>query len=75
MLIKVKFLKDNQPTGREYTYSSPEPVGKGDIVQINDSARGIVTDIDINEKDLSFPIDKIKEIKGKVESEESNGEN
>ena len=41
-LIKCRFLKDGQPTGKAYTYDSPEVVKPGDIVQINNSATGVV---------------------------------
>ena len=42
MLIKCKFLKENVPAGREYTYRSDGPVKVGDLVQINSSAKGVV---------------------------------
>ena len=33
-IIKLKFLRDGQPAGREYTYFTPVPVAVGDLVEI-----------------------------------------
>lgn len=65
-LIKVKFLKGEVPSGRPYTYYSNELVKPGDLVQINESAKGVVTDIDVQEEEIEAFKDKVKTIKGKV---------
>ena len=52
MLIKVQFLKGDKPSGRAYTYHSDVLVKVGDKVQINSSAKGIVTEIDVPEEKL-----------------------
>ena len=52
MLIKVQFLKGDKPSGRAYTYHSDVLVKVGDKVQINSSAKGIVTEIDVQRKRL-----------------------
>lgn len=67
MLIKCKFLKDGKPSGRDYSYRTPEVVKVGDMVQINDSAKGIVTVVDVSESEIADFADQIKTIIGKVE--------
>lgn len=64
MLIKCKFLKDEKPTGREYTYCTTEIVKIGDIVLINSSAKGVVTAVDVPEEEVAAFADKIKTIVG-----------
>ena len=65
-IIKVKFLKDGQETGRPYTYFSNEVVAVGDTVQINESAKGAVTEVDVPESEIEAFKDKVKTIVGKV---------
>lgn len=72
MLIKCRFLKNEAPYGREYTYRSEVKVAVGDIVQINASARGMVTEIDIPEEKVKDFADKIKTIIGKVEEKNND---
>lgn len=67
MLIKCKFLKDGKPSGRDYTYRTPEAVKIGDMVQINDSAKGVVTMVDVAEEEVAAFADRIKMIIGKTE--------
>ncbi|ENZ44529.1 hypothetical protein HMPREF1085_02353 [Enterocloster bolteae 90A9] len=74
MLIKVQFLKEDKPSGREYTYRSDVPVKVGDKVQINSSAKGIVTEIDVPEEEVAAFADKVKSIVGLVEESETNKE-
>lgn len=74
MLIKVKFLKGEKPSGREYTYRSDGQVNVGDMVQINSSAKGIVTEIDVPEEEVAAFADKVKSIVGLVEESETNKE-
>ena len=69
MLIKCKFLKDNAPAGREYTYRANMSVKVGDLVQINSSAKGIVTAVDVPEEEVAAFADKIKNIQGLIESD------
>lgn len=66
-IIKVRFLKDGKPAGMNYTYFSENPVAIGDIVKVNEQAKGIVTDIDIPEEDIVGFKDKVKFIHGRVE--------
>jgi hypothetical protein len=66
-IIKVKFLKDGQPSGRAYTYYSEKPVEVGDKVQINLQSVGVVTDINVPEEEITPYKDKVKFIYGKYE--------
>lgn len=65
-IIKVRFLKGEVPNGRAYTYFSEEPILVGDLVQINSSAKGIVTEVGVSESEIEAFRDKVKTIKGKV---------
>ena len=65
-IIKVKFLKGEIPSGKAYTYFSDEDVSIGDLVQINSSAKGIVTEVDVLESEIEAFRDKVKTIKGKI---------
>lgn len=67
MLIKCKFLKENVPVGREYTYRTPEVVKVGDTVQINEKAKGVVTMVNVPEAEVRAFADRLKSIIGKVE--------
>lgn len=66
MLIRVQFLKGDKPSGRAYTYHSGVPVNVGDMVQINSSAKGVVTEIDVPEEEVAAFPDKVKSIVGKL---------
>ena len=67
MYIKVKFLKNGEPHGREYTYKATFPVEVGQEVILPGGGNGIVTDIDVPEKDVESFNDKIKEVESVVE--------
>ena len=70
MYIKVKFLKNDEPHGREYTYKATFPIRVGQEVILPGGGNGIVTEINVPEKDVESFKDKIKEIESVVE--ESN---
>ena len=73
-LIKLKFLRDGQPSGREYTYISKSAVEVGDTVQVReaeegkDAPKGIVTAINVPESEVESFKDRLKEIVGKVDN-------
>ncbi|WP_243109972.1 hypothetical protein [Clostridium sp. E02] len=69
-IIKVKFLKGEIPSGKAYTYFSDEEVSIGDLVQINSSAKGVVTEIDVPESEIKAFTLKVKTIVGKVTEKE-----
>ena len=67
MYIKVKFLRNGEPHGREYTYKATFPVEVGKEVILPGGGNGIVTEINVPEKDVESFKDKIKEIESVVE--------
>lgn len=67
MYIKVKFLRDNKPTGREYTYSATDNVQVGNEVILPSGGNGVVTEINVPEESVADFKDKVKEICGVVE--------
>ena len=66
MIIKCKFLKDGTPQGRDYTYFSNSDVSVGDTVQINEKAKGVVTEIDVAESEIQAFKGAVKTIDGKI---------
>ena len=67
MYIKVKFLKNGEPHGREYTYKATFPVRVGHEVILPSGGNGIVTRINVPEVESESFKDKIKEIESVVE--------
>ena len=65
-IIKVKFLRDGQPSGRAYTYYSEKPVEVDEKVQINLQMVGVVTEVDVREEEIADYKDKVKFIAGKI---------
>lgn len=69
-IIKVKFLKNGEPSGREYTYFSYEDVHVGDEVIIRrdstGTTNGIVTAIDVPYSEIAKFASKAKAIWSKV---------
>jgi hypothetical protein len=68
-ILKVRFLKDGQPSGRSYTYFSETEVKVGDMVQVNLQAKGTVVEVDVPEEEIKDFRDKVKFIHGKIEVE------
>lgn len=68
-IIKLKFIRDGKPTGRDYTYFTPEPVEVGDAVDIM-TDRGIttgqITFTDVPEEEIAPFKDRAKSIIGKT---------
>lgn len=69
MIIKARFLKDGEPSGREYSYISDIEVQVGDRVMLNDTSKGIVTAVDVPEEEIAAFADRLKKIVGMAESE------
>ena len=67
MYIKVKFLKNGEPHGREYTYKAAFPVRVGQEVLLPGGGNGVVTEINVTEEEVERFKDKIKEIESMVE--------
>ena len=70
MYIKVKFLKNGEPNGREYTCKSTFPVRVGQEVILPGGGNGVVTEINVPEKEVESFKDKIKEIESVEESKQ-----
>lgn len=67
-IIKVRFLRDEKPYGREYSYLTPEEVQAKDIVEMETKtgiAKGVVTQINVPESEIASFKDKMKTIVGK----------
>lgn len=71
-IIKVRFTKDGQPHGREYSYLTPVEVEVGDLVELpsrNGTAKGIVTQLNVPAGEIEAFKDRVKSIIGKAELE------
>lgn len=68
MFIKIKFIKNEKPSGREYAYRSQIPVEVGDLVELPSGGIGVVIDVNVPEEEVESYKDKIKEISGRKES-------
>lgn len=66
MLIRVQFLKGDKPSGRAYAYRTSEAVKVGDLVGLPNSAKGVVTEVDVPEEEVAAFADKVKSITGKI---------
>jgi len=72
-IIKLRFIRNGQPQGREYTYYTPVEVAVSDIVEIEARegiAKGIVTQVNVPEEEIAPFKDRAKSIIGKVQVEE-----
>lgn len=67
MYVKVKFIKNGEPRGREYTYKSTFPVRVGQEVILPGGGNGVVTEINVPEESVAAFADKVKEIEDVVE--------
>ena len=67
MYVKVKFLKNGEPYGREYTYKATFPVRVGQEVILPGGGNGIVSEINVTEESVAAFVDKVKEIESVVE--------
>lgn len=66
--IKAKFLKEDKPTGRAYTYRTEDDVKPGDIVTDDKGSKLLVVDEPVDaDWILAYGSDKIKVVKKYVE--------
>ena len=70
MYIKVKFLKNGEPKGREYTYKAIFTVRVGQEVILPGGGNGVVTEINVPEEEVESFKDKIKEVESVEESKQ-----
>lgn len=69
-VIKLRFVRNGEPSGREYTYFTNVDVVVGDLVDIDGRrglSQGIVTAIDVPEEEIAPFKDVAKTIIGKSE--------
>lgn len=66
MYIKVKFLKNGEPYGIEYTYKATFPVHVEQEVILPGGGNGVVTEINVPEGSVAAFADKVKEIEDVV---------
>ena len=69
-LIKLKFLKDGVPFGREYTYYSIEDVEVNDTVTITDNTLGVVMATHVPDEEIESFRDRVKTIDGLYDESE-----
>lgn len=70
-VIKLKYLRGGQPSEREYTFFTPEPVEVGDIVDIavvspDNTSQGMVTAVNVPLEEIEAFKDRAKTIIGKA---------
>lgn len=71
-LVKLKFLRDGEPSGREYTYVCKSEVTVGDTVIVREAEegkeapKGIITAVNVPYSEVESFKDKLKAIVGKV---------
>lgn len=70
-VIKLKYLRARQPSGREYTFFTPEPVEVGDLVDIavvsqDNTSQGVVTAVNVPLAEIEPFKDRAKTIIGKT---------
>lgn len=68
MIIKARYLKNNEVIGRDYAFCTDILVKPGDTVEVG-KAQAVVTKTNIPEEDILPFRDKLKKINRKVEDE------
>ena len=68
MIIKARYLKNNEIIGREYAFYTDILVKPGDTVEVG-KAQAVVTKTDVSEESILPFRDKLKKIDRKVEDE------
>lgn len=68
LIIKARYLKNNEMIGREYAFCSDIMVKPGDTVEVG-KAQAVVTSRDVSEESILPFRDKLKKIDRKVEDE------
>ena len=72
-LVKLQFIKNGDGQGKEYTYlTNDENLKVGDIVQVSEPPMGVITQVDVPEKEVESFKDKLKTIVGRLEKTDAN---
>ena len=67
MYVKAKYLKNDIPAGKAYTFEADVPVKIGDKISVG-KAQAVVEVVNVSEEEVSGYKDKIKKVQ-KVEGE------
>ncbi len=59
IVIKTRYLKNDLPTGKEYTFGIKELVKLGDIVKVG-NAKAVVTEVNVSCEEVESFKDKMK---------------
>lgn len=59
IVIKARYLKNDLPTGKEYTFGIKELVKLGDIVKVG-NAKAVVTEVNVSCEEVESFKDKMK---------------
>lgn len=75
-VVKLKFLRNGEPTGREYTYFTPEEVEIGDLVDVaiqgeGSTSQGIITAVNVPYAEIEPFKNRAKTIVGKAIQKET----
>lgn len=68
IIIKARYLKNNEMIGREYAFCSDILVKPGDTVEVG-KAQAVVTKVNVSEDSILPFRDKLKKIDRKVNDE------
>lgn len=74
-VIKVQFIRDEKPSGREYTYYANDFVEVGDFVKLESRtgvSKGVVTAVNVPLSEIEKFKDKAKTVLGIWEDEPVN---
>ena len=73
--IKAKFIKDDKPTGRAYTYACESELKPGDIVTNDKGSKLTVVDEPVDAAwSMAYGADKVGVVKKYVEPEKTENE-
>lgn len=72
-VIKLRYLRAGEPSGREYTFFTPEEVEVGDtvdiaVVSMDNTSQGVVTAVNVPYAEIEPFKDRAKTIIGKAAS-------
>lgn len=70
-VIKLRYLRAGEPSGREYTFFTPEEVEVGDtvdiaVVSMDNTTQGVVTAVNVPYAEIEPFKDRAKTIMGKA---------
>jgi len=66
MIIKLRYTSGGSPVGREYSYHAPDGTTVGSRIDIDGKRHGVVTAVNVPEKEIEAFADKVKTVNGIV---------